>query len=621
MPTTPPTTLPTTPLRLLLHYLRPQRKRFVMLMCLLLTGIALRLIQPQIIRWFIDGATEQRPLRSLIGAAVLFIGATLLQQAFLIATTYVGENVGWRATNSLRVDLARHALGLDLSFHKTHRPGELIERVDGDVNELAKFFSQLVVSLLGNLLLLIGVLAFLWWEDWRIGLGITAIALLSATIVEALRRRMTPRWEQLRSASADLLALVEERLHGLEDVRANGGEKYVMHRLYGLLHGRIHAMQHAMNLNVFLIVFPIWSFGVIYAAAHLLGGARFAEGALTIGGVYLIFHYIGLLEGPLWEVLRQVEEFQKVDASINRIGWLFGVQPTVEAGAPLGDVDRAAGEPTAQLAASGPLALAFDNVSFHYEDDPEPVLRGLSFELEAGRVLGLLGRTGSGKSTLTKLLFRFYDPTRGAVCVRTGDGTHTDHPVDEESWRDLRDLSQRDLRQRVALVTQEVQIFNASLRHNLTLFDDSVDEARLVDALAQVGLGDWLAGLPDGLSTKLSSGGLSAGEAQLLALTRLFLRDPGLVVLDEASSRLDPATEAAIEQALDKLLAGRTAIIIAHRLSTVQRADEILILEDGQIAEHGDRVALSADGSSRFAGLLRTGLEESDRVTGDGATG
>ena len=605
MPTTPSTTPPVTPLRLLLRYLRPQRKRFVMLMCLLLTGIALRLIQPQIIRWFIDGATEQRPLRALIGAAALFIGATLLQQAFLIATTYVGENVGWRATNDLRVDLARHALGLDLSFHKTHRPGELIERVDGDVNELAKFFSQLVVSLLGNLLLLIGVLAFLWWEDWRIGLGITAIAGLSAIIVETLRRRMTPRWEQLRSASADLLAFVEERLHGLEDVRANGGEKYVMHRLYGLLHGRIHAMQHAMNLNVFLIIFPIWSFGVIYAAAHLLGGARFAEGALTIGGVYLIFHYIGLLESPLWEVLRQVEEFQKVDASINRIGWLFGVQPTVEAGVLHGDVDRAAAEPTAQLAATGPLALAFDSVSFHYEDDPDLVLRDLSFELEAGRVLGLLGRTGSGKSTLTKLLFRFYDPTSGAVCVRTSSGS-----ADEAPWRDLRDLAQRDLRQRIALVTQEVQIFNASLRHNLTLFDDSVDDARLVEALEQVGLGAWLRELPDGLSTKLSSGGLSAGEAQLLALTRLFLRDPGLIVLDEASSRLDPATEAAIEQALDKLLRGRTAIIIAHRLSTVQRADEILILEDGQIVEHGDRVALSANGSSRFAGLLRTGLEE-----------
>ena len=599
-----------------MRYLRPQRKRFVMLMCLLLTGIALRLIQPQIIRWFIDGATEQRPLRALIGAAALFIGATVLQQAFLIATTYVGENVGWRATNNLRVDLARHALGLDLSFHKTHRPGELIERVDGDVNELAKFFSQLVVSLLGNLLLLIGVLAFLWWEDWRIGLSITAIALLSAIIVETLRRRMTPRWEQLRSASADLLALVEERLHGLEDVRANGGEAYVMHRLYRLLHARIHAMQHAMNLNVFLIIFPIWTFGVIYAAAHLLGGNRFAEGALTIGGVYLIFHYIGLLENPLWEVLRQVEEFQKVAASINRIGWLFGVQPTVEAGALHGDVNRAAGESTTQLAATGPLALAFDSVSFHYEDDPDLVLRNLSFELEAGRVLGLLGRTGSGKSTLTKLLFRFYDPTSGAVCVRTSDDL-----ADEASWHDLRDLSQRDLRQRIALVTQEVQIFNASLRHNLTLFDETVDDARLVEALAQVGLREWLRGLPAGLATKLSSGGLSAGEAQLLALTRLFLRDPGLVVLDEASSRLDPATEAAIEQALGKLLAGRTAIIIAHRLSTVQRADEILILEDGQIIEHGDRIALSADAESRFAGLLRTGLEERDRVTGDGATG
>ena len=598
--------------RVLLRYLRPERRRFALLMALLLTSIALQLVNPQIIRWFLDGAEQQRPLRTLLGAASIFIAATILRQAILLLATYVGENVGWRATNALRADLARHALGLDLTFHKTHRPGELIERVDGDVNELAKFFSRLVISLLGNLLLLVGVLVFLWLEDWRVGLAITAITLVGATIVENLRRRMTPRWERLRAASADLMALIEERLNGLEDVRANGGEAYVMQRLYKRLHARIHAMHHAIRLNVFLITFPIWTFGVIYAAAHWLGGARFLDGTLTIGGVYLIFHYVGLLEGPLWEVLHQVEEFQKVAASTNRIAWLFGVQPSVEPPSPVAsslvgeDLQTQAGrKPEERKIEEGPLALTFEHVSFRYEDDPEPVLRDLSFALEAGTVLGLLGRTGSGKSTLTKLLFRFYDPTAGAVCIRSN---HGDSECDD--WLDLRDVPQSALRRRIAMVTQEVQIFNASLRHNLTLFDDRVPDERLVDALEEVGLGGWFAGLADGLSTKLSSGGLSAGEAQLLALTRIFLSDPGLIVLDEASSRLDPATEALIEQALDKLLRGRTVIIIAHRLATVQRADEIMILDEGRIIEHGDRIALAADGESRFAGLLRTGLEE-----------
>jgi ABC-type multidrug transport system fused ATPase/permease subunit len=225
------------------------------------------------------------------------------------------------------------------------------------------------------------------------------------------------------------------------------------------------------------------------------------------------------------------------------------------------------------------------------------VLRDVSFALPPGQVLGLLGRTGSGKTTITRLLFRLYEPTEGAVYL--GDGTLVE----------LRDTQVDDLRSRVGIVTQDVQLFRASVRDNLTFFDRSVPDAAIVAALEELGMGDWLRSLPRGLDSELSSGsaGLSAGEAQLLAFARVFLKDPGLVILDEASSRLDPATERRIEHAIDKLLAGRTGIIVAHRLDTVHRADHILILDQGGVREFGAYRDLVRDPESRFAQLLRTG--------------
>jgi ATP-binding cassette subfamily B protein len=246
--------------------------------------------------------------------------------------------------------------------------------------------------------------------------------------------------------------------------------------------------------------------------------------------------------------------------------------------------------------------VEFDGVSFAYNtneayDEDGMVIADLSFQLRPGRVLGLLGRTGSGKTTLTRLLFRLYDP--GAGTIRLGGA-------------DIRGLRLAALRRHVGIVTQEVQIFRATVRDNLTFFDACADDARIVAVLESLGMGTWLRALPAGLDSELVAGGagLSAGEAQLLAFARVFLQDPGLVILDEASSRLDPVTERLIESAVDRLLADRTGIIIAHRLATVQRADEILILEQGTVREHGRREALVRDPASRFAGLLRAGLEE-----------
>lgn len=570
------------------RYVWPQKGRVILLALLVLSSLALLLINPQIIRYFLDSVEQQRSLDQLIGAAALFTALTILQQLIVLAATYIGEVVGWTATNHLRADLALHCLKLDLAFHKTHTPGELIERVDGDVNQIAKLFSQLVIRLAGNVLLFLGVLILLWVEGWQIGLSITLLALVGVVALEVLRKWMVPRWERTRAAEAALYGFIEERISGTEDIRANGAGAYVMRRLYLLLRERIQAFAYAMRLNAFVISFPLWIFGPAYAAALLLGGQGYLDGALTIGGVYLIFHYVGIMEGPLWESIRQVEEMQKALASINRIAALFAIQPRMQDGAGV-DLPQ------------GALAIEFDEVAFHYEDDTETVLTNLSFALKPGQVLGLLGRTGSGKSTLSKLLFRFYHPTAGTIWLGDGNGSRVN----------MRDARASDLRGRIGMVTQEVQLFNASVRDNLTLFDDAIDDARVLAVIGEVGLATWFDALSNGLDTLLGTASdLSAGEAQLLAFARVFLNDPGLVILDEASSRLDPATEQQIELALDKLLQGRTGIIIAHRLATVQRADEIMVLDGGAIGEYGARTRLAADPQSRFSQLLRTGLEE-----------
>ena len=245
----------------------------------------------------------------------------------------------------------------------------------------------------------------------------------------------------------------------------------------------------------------------------------------------------------------------------------------------------------------GPYPIFFENITFAYSKD-DPVIKDLNLTLQPGRVLGLLGRTGSGKTTLTRLLFRLYDPQQGRVCL---------------GETDVRHANLNALRSRIAMVTQNVQLFQATIRDNLTLFDNRIGDARIRETLDDLGLNAWLGAMPKGLNTELASegAGLSAGEAQLLAFVRIFLlKNPDLVILDEASSRLDPATEQHLVHAVDKLIAHRTAIIIAHRLETVRRADDILILEEGRIAEYGSRKALEDDTQSQFSQLLRTGMED-----------
>jgi ATP-binding cassette subfamily B protein/ATP-binding cassette subfamily C protein len=568
---------------LLVTYLRPQRRRVALLATLLLSSIGLQVINPQIIRFFIDTALSGGQLESLTLAALLFLGMALLTQVLTVTATYVGEDVGWRATNWLRADLALHCLKLDMTFHNEHTPGEMIERIDSDVADLAIFFSQFVIRVLGNLLLLAGVMVLLFREDWRVGLALSIYTVTALAAINRIRTIAVPHWTAAREASANLFGFLEERLSGTEDIRSSGASDYVMRGLYHFSRERLQKERKAGVMNILVIMLWVGFFTIGQIVAFALGFTLLSQGLITLGTVYLIVYYTDAIFRPLREITNEIQNLQKAGAGIERIEELFNIKSHIEDG------------PGANFP-SGALSVRFEDVSFGYNDE-EMVLKNISFELQPGKVLGLLGRTGSGKTTLTRLLFRLYDPSAGEI--RVGDV-------------EIAQVQLASLRQRIGLVTQEVQLFRATVRDNLSFFDRSIPDERMLAIIKELGLWDWYQGQPDGLDTKLEDGSssLSAGEGQLLAFARVFLRNPGLVILDEASSRLDPVTERRIEHAVDKLLENRTAIIIAHHLTTVHRVDKIMILENGCIQEHGDYNELVNNPDSRFVQLLQTGLEE-----------
>ncbi len=570
---------------LLSRHIRPQRGRFILLSVLLLGNIRLQLVNPQILRVFIDIALSGGAFQKLLIAAGAFIGIALLQQVASISVTYLGENVAWTATNELRAELAWHCVNLDMDFHNEHTPGELIERIDGDVTELAAFFSQFVVTLVGNGLLVIGIPIALFWVDWRAGLAFMLYSAVALVLLLRVRDIAMPHQKARRQAEADMFGFIEEQLTGTEDIRSSGAVDFSLRELFRLqsrilYHDR--KAQHKIWLMENLMA-GLLAAGTILAITS--GYFLFRSGAISLGTVFLFINYMALLEIPFWMLTRQMGSFQTIGACVQRLTELRKLQPKFK-DAPATD----------GYFPEGALDLVFNEVSFAYQSE-EPVLRGLSFRLKPGGILGLLGRTGSGKTTLTRLVFRLYEPTSGNILLGGMEVCNT---------------GLRALRQHIGIVTQEVQIFRASVRDNLTLFDPAIPDQLILSALEELELGDWLKGLSEGLETKLEAGGrsLSAGEAQLLAFARIFLRDPGLIILDEASSRLDPATERRIERAIDRLLRGRTAIVVAHRLGTVQRSEEIMILEDGQICEFGPREQLAGDPASRFYHLLQTGMAE-----------
>ncbi|MET9296218.1 ABC transporter ATP-binding protein [Streptomyces sp. NPDC003077] len=579
---------PLRQLSLLVRYLRGERPAVLLLALLVPLGIGLQLVAPQMLRRFIDGALSASPSGVLLGIAVWYLVAALGLLVVTIGSDTVAARLAWRGTNRLRADLVAHCLRRPSRFYQRHPPGELVARIDGDVTRLASVMSALVLEVLAQILLVVGILVALFLLDWRLGLVFAPFAAATLVLLRGLVGRAMPFVAARQEASAELLGFLEERLAGAEDLRVNGAAG---HTLDALEERQNTLYQRALRAARVSVRWPATVQGLSALSvvlALVVGVWLHARGELSTGTTFASLSYAMLLRRPLLAITTRFQDLEEATVAVQRIRELLRQDDAPPTG-------------TGRLP-SGPLGARFDRVCFWYEPG-EPVLRNVSFRLSPGERLGIVGRTGSGKSTVVRLLFGLHHPVRGSATV---------------GGREIRDLQTQALRSRVALVTQEVQVFHATLRDNLTFFDRSVDDRRLYDALDEAGLTDWRRELPDGLDTLLGAGarGMSAGQEQLLALARAFLRDPAVVLLDEPTARLDPHTERLLQPAVERLLHGRTAIVVQHRPHALSTVDRILVLDGGAVVEHGERTALAADPGSRFHGLLNGDVRTGDPGTG-----
>ncbi|HAN35876.1 MAG: ABC transporter ATP-binding protein [Ilumatobacteraceae bacterium] len=583
--------------RALAALLRPDSRRWVGLGLSVALASGLSLAGPLVVRRIIDMAADGAAAEQLTSLALLYLALAIATQLITVVVSWFATVTAWHTTNQIRLQLAGHVLGLDHEFHRRHTPGELIQRVDGDVTSVSDFLGRVVPRVVGAAAMVVGMVAVLAVVDWRLAIGALAYVVLSAGLIVRGRHRAVGEASDEMGAYAQLYGGIEERLTAAEDLRANGAGSHAMWRFIEESAGAMHSSVRRESAFLRLWWAVQGSVAVGSSVSLVAGALLVSNGSISLGTAFLMFQYVLLLERPLEDVVQQLETVQKANGAMVRVIDLLAERPTI--------IDAGTTCP-----AAGPLAIDFDAVSFGYASighsslhhspadtgtsDGDRVLHQISLSIGAGRSVGIVGRTGSGKTTLSRLVVRLVEATHGQV--RLGGVAIADIPMVE-------------LRRRVALIPQEVELFSGTVRDNVTLFDPDPTDQQVAGALHRVGLSALVTG---GIHRELGAGGagLSAGEAQLLALARVWLREPDLVVLDEATARIDPATEVQLETAIAELMRGRTTIVIAHRLSTLRHVDEIVVLDHGIVVEHGTREALAADTSGRFHQLLALALED-----------
>ena len=589
------------------RYLGRDRRRLSLTLVLLIPVALAGAIQPLLVGQAIavlrrvGGETKESVLPLLQGletpVALRLIVAVLLVSVLLRlglqgVQTFNIQAVGQRLTARIREDLFAHAINLSVRFHDRMPVGKLLTRLTSDVDALAEVFGSGAVGVLGDLVSLVVIAVTMLLVEWRLGLLLLAAQIPVTLVILWLQRRYRKANYRVREELSQLNADFQENLQGLEVVQmfrreAVNGERF---NTTGL------AYRRAVNGTIFfdssISAFIEWVALGAVALVLALGGWMVTAGAMGLGTLTTFILYSQRLFDPLRQLAERFTQIQGGLTAVERIGELLEE--------PLEIVDnaKAAQEGTIRQLASARAPrgeVVFENVSFAYRPD-EPILRNLNFRIAAGEHVALVGPTGSGKSTVIRLLCRLYEPQEGRILL---DG------------RDIRSLPMQELRRQLGVVLQDTFLFSGTVGDNLRL-DVPIDDARLRGICRDLGLDPLLQRLPDGLDTTLRErgGNLSSGERQLLAVARVAIRNPTVLVMDEATAFMDPSTEATLQRDLDRLLEKRTAVVIAHRLATVEAADRIFVLRRGQLIEQGTHQELRALGGlyAELAELQERGL-------------
>ncbi|MBW3361248.1 ABC transporter ATP-binding protein [Streptomyces microflavus] len=572
---------------LLRSLLRPMRGRVAVAALLLVVQQAAVQAGPLLVAYAIDSGVpafrdhDYGPLIAVaIGYALCSLGAGMLQYAFIRGSARINQD----ALLDLRGRIFRHAQALSVDFHERYTSGRLISRSTTDVESLQELLSEGLQELINVILSFVSISLVLLWLDFGIG----AIATLSFVplylLVRLYRRRAAVVYGARSTAIASVIVKFAETMNGIRPVQAFRRERSNDAAFGSLNHVHERRNGDALLEMARYVVGSRLVANTAVAGMVLWGAYRVADGTLALGVLAAAVLYLRRLYDPIDRLGMFLNSYQSAAASLEKIAGLLAQTPTVPAAADPKELPaRSGGHPGREV--------VFDGVRFAYRTGGE-VLPTFDLRIPAGGTVAVVGSTGAGKSTLAKLLARFYDPTDGRVLL---DGV------------DLRDLSTAELRKGVVMVTQEAFLFSGTVAENIAIGRPDATPAEIEQAAKAIGAHDFIAALPEGYDTDVRKRGgrISAGQRQLVAFARALLADPAVLILDEATSSLDIPGERAVQRAMDTVLHGRTAVVIAHRLSTVEIADRVLVMEGGRIVEDGAPAELIG-GTGRFAGLHRT---------------
>jgi ATP-binding cassette subfamily B protein len=574
-------------LRRLLGWLRPYRLLASGAVVVLLAGAVIQLAGPLLTQRALDVAVPNRDAGLLTTLALLYLAALLAELAIEYAQTLLTTRIGQRVMFDLRSAIFRHLQRLGIPYFDAHPVGRLMTRVTSDVETLNELFSSGVVTVFGDVFTLVAIMLLMLVTDWRLALVTFATIPLMWLVARFFRAGVRRAFRDIRTRLAALNAYLQEQLGGMRVTQLFGRERAAAQRFQALNDAHLEA--HLRSITLYALFFPAVELLTAIAVALLLwyGGLRHLDGTLTVGTLAAFIQLVRRFFQPLQDLSEKFNLLQSAMASSERIFALLDHAPEAASAAPA----------AAHLPVGGRGEVRFEGVWFRYAADGPWVLRDVSFVAAPGETVALVGHTGAGKSTIVSLLLRFYDPERGRILL---DGV------------DIRTVPVAELRRRIGYVQQDLFLFTGDLARNLVL-DGDVPLERARTAAADVGADRVIARLPDGWAHQLGERGrnLSVGERQLLAFARALARDPAILVLDEATSSVDAEAEAQIQAALDRLMTGRTSLVVAHRLSTIVHADVILVLHHGEIRERGTHRDLRArDGLYRRLHALQFGGTE-----------
>ncbi|MDG2307440.1 MAG: ABC transporter ATP-binding protein [Candidatus Binatia bacterium] len=550
------------------HYVRPYRVIFWALLTVLPVASALMLLQPYLLKIGIDRYVETGDVAGLSGVAAIFFAAVLGEFAALYLQYYLTMSVAQRSLADLRRELFDHMERLPQAFFDRNPVGRLVTRVTTDVDVLNEAFATGAMTIFMDLLTLSGIVALLLWLDWRLALATLTVVPILLLAINFFRKRARVTYRTIRERIARINSFLQEAISGMSIIQlfAHEKESYDEFAAHNGAHRDANHLSNIYEASLFSIVEAVSS--VSMAIVVWYGSGQILAGVIAFGTLVAFIEYMQKFFIPIRDFSAKYAVLQSAMTAAERIFQLLDTETETE-------TTPADVEPVSPHEAG---AVVFDNVWFAYNGE-DWVLRDVSLSVSPGETVAIVGATGSGKTTLTKLLGRSFEVGRGAVRV---------------SGRDVREWDLGGLRKEVGIVLQDAFLFTGTVASNVALGRDGVTEDDLWRTVRAANLGEFVESLPRGMNEPIRERGnnLSAGQRQLLAMARALAYDPRILVMDEATSSVDTETEQRIQEALEHLLEGRTAIVIAHRLSTVERADRIVVLHKGEVREVGTHAEL-----------------------------